>query len=179
MTTQDHIGRSDQCVQCGELADFAATGRQECVKCHNQWKALNAAAIEDEHAVLDHESVWAAYMEGQNASLGAILEIAENIECMDGIYTIPGNHNVAAAMLIVLGDGIWDVPLVEKFARRGAYHHIRKALEVLYPQASGSLTDPWIAEVYSELYKDDYGFRPRGHMNGKQMREWVARRDAE
>jgi len=33
MTCQDHIGRSDQCTQCGELADFTATGRQMCVKC--------------------------------------------------------------------------------------------------------------------------------------------------
>ena len=29
--------------------------------------------------------------------------------------------------------------------------------------ACATVVDPWMAETYSDLYKDRYGFRPRGH----------------
>lgn len=172
------IGRSDQCTQCGDLADYTATGRQECVKCAALWASLQEGEEAAALPALDGEAVWALYMQGTR-SLDDALALADGIQCIDSHWELNCDPNEAAAMLIVLGDGIFEASLVEKFARRGAYHHIRKALEGLYPEASGSLTDPWIAETYSELYKDDYGVRPRGHLTGKAMRLWVWSRDAE
>ncbi|MGE8141735.1 hypothetical protein ACQKOE_07155 [Novosphingobium sp. NPDC080210] len=171
----------ETCIHCNDA--YAVTLAGHCGECADYFERNDG---EDDDGgddtppppPLDGEAVWALYMQGTR-TLDDALALADGIKCIDSHWELNCDPNEAAAMLIVLGDGIFEASLVEKFARRGAYHHIRKALEGLYPEASGSLTDPWIAETYSELYKDDYGVRPRGLLTGKAMRLWVWSRDAE
>lgn len=171
--TQDYIGRSDQCVQCGELADFTATGRQECVKCAALWESLQEG--DDTPAgEIDGEATWAEYSAG--ITLEEALWVADRTLCINGRWNLPASPERVAACLIALGDGIWDADTLEKFARRGAYHHMSRALEEMFPDAPGGRTDPWSAETYSDLYKDDYGCRPRGHVTGREMRAWLKAR---
>ena len=35
--------------------------------------------------------------------------------------------------------------------------------------------DTW--SLYSDLYKDDHGFRPRGELTRAQVQDWITRRD--
>lgn len=170
----------ETCIYCNDA--YAVTLAGHCGECADYFERNDGEDDDGEEAptlpALDAEAVWNHYDLG-GRTLDEAFALADGIQCIDSHWELNCDPNEAAAMLIVLGDGIFEASLVEKFARRGAYHHIRKALEGLYPEASGSLTDPWIAETYSELYKDDYGVRPRGHLTGKAMRAWVWSRDAE
>lgn len=73
----------------------------------------------------------------------------------------------------VLGENIWDCTEREQNARRAAYRATVATLEERNPNADVGATDPWTAESYSEVYKDDHGFRPRGHISGQRARAYL------
>lgn len=61
--------------------------------------------------------------------------------------------------------GYFQKPEAEQDAMTAEYKNvIQPALLAHYgADALGNVVDPWMAETYSDLYKDRYGFRPRGH----------------
>jgi len=75
-----------------------------------------------------------------------------------------------------LGDDIFELMDTNDVAyklRRKRYNKIREAYEEAYPNADVSESDPWSAETYSDLYKDQHGFRPRHHITGPDARAWL------
>lgn len=128
---------------------------------------------------LNGEKVWNLIESGAIGFERAI-DIAANVKCCDNEWTLPCDGETAAAALHTLGEDIFDYmgsdahdDRMEYFARNGAYHRIRQGLEALYPNASGSHTDPWTAESFSECYKDRCGCRPSGRYTGAEMRDYL------
>lgn len=128
------------------------------------------------------ERAWSLYSAGE-VPLADAFDLAAGMDCIDGVWTLNCCPNAAAAALHTLGDDIYDLYREGKyeawFARLGCYNRIQEALEALWPDLHAGVTDPWQYDTYSDLYKDDYGFRPRGHVTGPEVRQWIKRRDAE
>jgi hypothetical protein len=79
----------------------------------------------------------------------------------------------------VLGEAVLDAddPLTRSAIRQG-YHLIRAVLEDRNPDAPCEHTDPWSAETFNDLWKDDNGVRPHGFTwTGRNVRDWIALRD--
>jgi hypothetical protein len=75
-----------------------------------------------------------------------------------------------------LGDRVFEAKdSLERSAIRQAYQLIRHVLEDRNPDAPCGETDPWSAETFNDLWKDDYGSRPRNFSwTGKSVRDWIA-----
>lgn len=171
----DHVGASDVCMVCrNELADFTATGGQWCQPC---------SPINPEAPVLPtFEAAWKLYSDGA-MPLADTFDLAAGIDCIDGEWKLNACPNAAVAGMHTLSDGIYDLHREGQyeawFARLGCYDRLRDALEGIYPNLHASVSDPWQFDTYSDLFKDDNGYRPRGHVTGPEVREWIRRRDAE
>lgn len=83
----------------------------------------------------------------------------------------------------VLGDEIWDRSPLEQTTRRAAYHIIRGELETRYAEGECHANDPWSWDTFSDVYKDDNGWRPkagsgwdgptvRAYLNQRQIKSW-------
>lgn len=72
-------------------------------------------------------------------------------------------------------EGFFRCSEAEQEARRTEYRTIlQPALLAAYGEdAPGHTVDPWMADTYSDLYKDRNGSRPRGH-SYKYMAAWMA-----
>jgi hypothetical protein len=77
-----------------------------------------------------------------------------------------------------LGERVFEAESsIERTAIRKAYELIRAVLEDRHPDAPCGETDPWSAETWSDLWKDDHGCRPHGmQWTGKSVRDWIATR---
>jgi hypothetical protein len=75
-----------------------------------------------------------------------------------------------------LGDRVFEATdSLERSAIRHAYNFIVRVLEDRHPEAPCHETDPWLAETFADLYKDDNGFRPHGfEWTAAAVRDWVA-----
>lgn len=77
------------------------------------------------------------------------------------------------AQQIELGQAIWDMN--ETDARIASLEYgmlVGQRLVHLGPNVDAHLIDPWMADTYSDLYKDRYGTRPRGHSYAT-MKAWM------
>jgi hypothetical protein len=76
----------------------------------------------------------------------------------------------------VLGERVFEAESsLERSAIRKAYELIRAVLEDRNPDAPCGETDPWSAETFNDLWKDDHGCRPHGFQwTGKTVRDWIA-----
>jgi hypothetical protein len=73
-----------------------------------------------------------------------------------------------------ISEGFFQASEAEQEARRAEYcNELQPLLLKAYGEdALGIKVDPWMAESYSELYKDRYGSRPRGH-SYRYMAAWM------
>jgi hypothetical protein len=63
-----------------------------------------------------------------------------------------------------LSDGFYMCSTEEQETRRVIYDQVQKELLEMYGEnAQANLVDPWMFDIYSDLYKDRYNVRPRGH----------------
>lgn len=71
--------------------------------------------------------------------------------------------------------GYFQCSDAEQEARTSEYKEVlQPALLAAYGEdAPAHTVDPWMADCYSDLYKDRNGFRPRGH-SYKAMASWMA-----
>ena len=132
--------------------------------------------------VFDSEVIARIWLD-ETLSIEGAFNIAADIECFNGGWSFPVDLNqVAGALHILMGNNIFELMENDKvawFARLGACNRITQALEATFPQAPCSITDPSTYETYSELFKDDCGCRPSGHITGAEAREWIAKRGAQ
>jgi hypothetical protein len=109
-------------------------------------------------------------------------DLAFGIQCCDNQWNLNCDPDGAVAAMLTMGDGIFELMGNAQheayFARMGAYNRIREALEAIWPDLHCGVSDPWSYDAYSDLYKDEYGCRPRGQVTGAEVRSWLARRDA-
>lgn len=66
--------------------------------------------------------------------------------------------------IVELTEGFYQCSEAEQERRRALYHEIQpELLALLGEDAPAHSVDPWMADVYTDLYKDRYNIRPRGH----------------
>lgn len=65
----------------------------------------------------------------------------------------------------------------EATAALAAYDQSVSELEALLgPEASVQAVDCELGSTFSDVYKSEYGFRPRGHFSLTYVRDWLERR---
>ncbi len=75
----------------------------------------------------------------------------------------PRLHEIYREMLD-LGDDFFRASEEEQDRRRTRYHSlVDELIQILGTDANVGIVDPWLFDSYSDCYKDDAGFRPRGH----------------
>lgn len=75
----------------------------------------------------------------------------------------PRFHEIYREMLD-LGDDFFSASKEDQESRRTRYNTLRDELiQLLGVDADVAIIDPWLFDSYSDCYKDDVGFRPRGH----------------
>jgi hypothetical protein len=68
----------------------------------------------------------------------------------------------------------------EATAALAAYDRSVAELEALLgPEASVQAVDCELGSTFSDVYKSEYGFRPRGHFSLTYVRDWLKRRRVE
>lgn len=67
--------------------------------------------------------------------------------------------------IVELTEGFFQCSEAEQERRRVLYREQLQPelLEMYGPESPAHLVDPWMADTYSDLYKDRYNMRPRGH----------------
>jgi hypothetical protein len=72
-----------------------------------------------------------------------------------------------------LSDAIWHMDEPAAIEAREEYkQYVQKNIQLFSVDAPAGMIDPWMADTYSDLYKDRYGFRPRGH-SYLSMKQWM------
>lgn len=75
----------------------------------------------------------------------------------------PRLHEIYREMMD-LGDDFFQAAKEEQTRRRTRYHSlVEELIAILGTDADVGIVDPWLFDSYSDCYKDDVGFRPRGH----------------
>lgn len=91
----------------------------------------------------------------------------------------PRLHEIYREMLD-LGDDFFAMAKDEQKRRRARYETLRdELLQIVGADAHVNLVDPWMWDAYSDCYKDDVGFRPKGHHSYLQVKAYFDRRIAE
>lgn len=83
--------------------------------------------------------------------------------------------SLVEARVAVVTERFWDADEAEQAVLRAEYRtELQPALLAAYGETGPvEQVDPWMAETYSELYKDRCGFRPSGH-SYRYVADWMA-----